>query len=214
MSNAIRAIQNGLTELGYLGPNLSDGVWGPKTEAATKEMIQNHGAYKEFIVSSGDLPWISQMKSVFGLHEARDKARLQTWLKSDGHTLGSPTDWPWCGDAVETAVKLALPNEPFVGALAANPYWARNWTSFGRAAKGYGSIAVFERGPNSGHVGFLVGEDSACYHVLGGNQSDTVSVTRILKTRLLAARWPITWQNDPAPLPVKAPTQTVSVNEV
>ena len=163
---------------------------------------------------SGALPWITSIKSVFGLHESRDKARLQLWLRSDGKTLGDPAALPWCGDAVETAIKTALPKEPFVGALATNPYWARNWATFGRAAMGYGCVGVFERGLTSGHVGFLVGHDSTAYHVLGGNQGDSVNVTRIEKGRLLAARWPITWEGEPDDLPVKKPTLPLSVNEV
>jgi hypothetical protein len=33
-----------------------------------------------------------------------------------------------------------------------------------------------------------VGEDEAAYHVLGGNQSDCVCITRIAKARLYAIR--------------------------
>ena len=184
-----------------------DGVFGPDTLRRSLALLPS-------VPAPSELPWISAIKSVYGLHEVRDKARLQLWLRSDGKTLGDPSALPWCGDAVETAIKTALPAEPMVGGLATNPYWARNWATFGREAKGYGAVAVFERGPSSGHVGFMVGEDAYCYHVLGGNQGDTVSVTRIDKARLLAARWPITWAHDPAPLPRKPATLPVSINEV
>jgi uncharacterized protein (TIGR02594 family) len=182
----------------------ADGNFGPATLAASLALLP----------ARAELPWIAAMKTVYGLHEVHDKARLKAWLRSDGKTLGDPTALPWCGDAVETAMKNGLPDEPFVGALATNPYWARNWQTFGRAAKGYGAVGVFERGPSSGHVGFLVGEDAACFHVLGGNQGDSVSVTRIAKGRLLAARWPITWEGEPAPLPSRPATLPQSVNEV
>ena len=109
---------------------------------------------------------------------------------------------------------LALPNEPLVGALGANPYWARNWALLGREARGYGAVGVFSRGATSGHVGFLVGEDDTCYHVLGGNQGDAINVARVEKWRLLASRWPITYSHDPAPLPRKTASLPVSVNEV
>lgn len=183
-----------------------DGDFGPDT-------LRRSLALLPVLPAKTDLPWLTSIKSVFGLQEVRDKARLQLWLRSDGKTLGDPTALPWCGDAVETAIKTALPAEPFVGDLAINPYWARNWITFGRAAKGYGSVGVFERG-TGGHVGFLVGEDSTAYHVLGGNQGDSVNVTRIEKGRLLAARWPLTWKNDPTPLPAKPATIPLSVNEV
>jgi len=39
-------------------------------------------------------------------------------------------------------------------------------------------------------VGFYVGEDATHLHVLGGNQGDAVSITRIPKDRLSEMRWP------------------------
>lgn len=184
-----------------------DGDFGPKTLAASMALLP-------MPQDNGDPPWVKEMKKVYGLHEVRDKARLQAWLKSDGKTLGDPTALPWCGDAAETAMKLALPDEPFVGSLAINPYFARHWATFGREAMGYGAVGVFSRGPTSGHVGFLVGEDDTCLHVLGGNQSDGINVTRVEKWRLLAARWPLTYDRAPAPLPRKTAKLPVSVNEV
>ena len=52
-----------------------------------------------------------------------------------------------------------------------------------------GAILVFTRS-GGGHVGFYVSEDAATYHVLGGNQSDSVSITKIAKDRCTAIRWP------------------------
>lgn len=187
-----------------------DGAWGPQTHEAFLRRIfpLPHPA------ATVDLPWVHELKAVYGWHEVRDNARLRAWLKSDNKTLGDPAALPWCGDAVETAIKLALPNEPFSGRLAENPYFARNWSEFGREAQGMGCVGVFERGPTSGHVGFLIGEDDACYHVLGGNQGDTVSVTRIVKSRLLSSRWPTTFAANPTPLPKKTATIPISVNEI
>jgi hypothetical protein len=50
-----------------------------------------------------------------------------------------------------------------------------------------GDVLVFKRGAG-GHVGFYVGETEGTYAVLGGNQSDQVCITHILKERLLGAR--------------------------
>lgn len=41
-----------------------------------------------------------------------------------------------------------------------------------------------------GHVGFYAGEDAGAFCVLGGNQSDQVSLAWIAKNRLVGARWP------------------------
>lgn len=70
-----------------------------------------------------------------------------------------------------------------------NPLWARNWTGFGKPSKTpmLGDVLVFTRG-SGGHVGLYVGEDATAFHVLGGNQSDQVSIARIAKSRLIQAR--------------------------
>ena len=67
----------------------------------------------------------------------------------------------------------------------------RGWANFGVKAPepALGDVLVFSRG-SGGHVGLYVGEDATAFHVLGGNQGDSVSIVRILKNRLLAARRP------------------------
>jgi uncharacterized protein (TIGR02594 family) len=148
-----------------------------------------------------ELPWIDEGKKVFGLHETRDNAKLKAWLISDGKTLGDPKALPWCGDYVETAVKKALPKEAFTGNLAKNPYWARNWLEFGvNTTPVYGAVIVFSR-EKGGHVGFVVGEDETDYYVLGGNQSNAVTISRISKKRMLGTRWPNSFANPNRPLP-------------
>jgi uncharacterized protein (TIGR02594 family) len=138
------------------------------------------------------LPWFAEAERRMGLNEMRDKAALSAFLQSDGASVGDPAKLPWCGDFVETCIALTLPDEP----LPANPYLARNWLKFGVAcAPAEGAVLVFWRGVrngSSGHVGFCAGEDAGAYHVLGGNQSNAVSVARVAKTRLLGARWPRT----------------------
>lgn len=120
-----------------------------------------------------------------------------------------------CGDAVETAIKKAVPAEPFPGAVGQNPYFARNWAHFGRpCGLVYGCIGVFSRGPTSGHVGFLIGQDADEVFVLGGNQGDSISVVAIAKSRLLATRWPVTFTGPEQPLPAMSGADIPkSVNE-
>jgi uncharacterized protein (TIGR02594 family) len=89
-------------------------------------------------------------------------------------------------------VGSALGDEP----LPANPLGARNWMNFGvDCDPQLGAILVFWRGSKNGwkgHVGFYHGEDSGHYHVLGGNQSNSVNVMKLTRSRLLGARWPVT----------------------
>lgn len=95
-------------------------------------------------------------------------------------------DIPWCGLFVGYVVFKA--GKPMVE----NPLWARNWAKFGTSVleAGLGDVLVFQRPGGGGHVGFYVGEDSKAYHVLGGNQSNRTSITRIEKSRCIAKRRP------------------------
>ena len=210
MTDLIRDHQTMLDAAGY-DPGPVDGLWGPMTEGATMEFVRAKGRPR--VPGLPSLPWVDEMRSVYGWHEVRDNARLRAWLKSDGATLGNPAGLPWCGDAVETAIIRALPDEPFGGDLKANPYWARNWLQFGVTCQPiYGAVAVFERG-SGGHVGFVVGQDSRSWHILGGNQGDAINVTGIDKRRLLGTRWPRTVPQHSIPAPVRA-TIAQSINEV
>jgi hypothetical protein len=61
---------------------------------------------------------------------------------------------------------------------------------------------VFSR-KGGGHVGFLLSEDADTYHILGGNQSDTVNVARIAKSRFVGARWPKGYEHLHSPVRIK-----------
>jgi hypothetical protein len=63
------------------------------------------------------------------------------------------------------------------------------------------------------HVGFYWGKDAHAYHVLGCNQSDAVTVTRISKHRLLDARWPLNYAHKIRPILLDAKGQPLSLNE-
>lgn len=167
------------------------------------------------VAPPGPLPWITEAKPALGRHEARDRSWLIDWLKRNGRSLGDPSKNPWCGDFVETCIRMDLPDEPLLGALGTNPYWARNWLLFGREVQPItGAVLVFERG-SGGHVGFVIGQDDANFYVLGGNQSDAVTVARITKSRLLGARWPATYSPRLQRLPTMKPGEFLSTtNEI
>lgn len=115
------------------------------------------------------------------------------WAKALGGWVAgwfTNDDTPWCGLFVANAVATTLPKEP----MPNNPLGALNWAKFGRESHAAaGAILVFSR-KGGGHVGFYVGEDRTHFHILGGNQNNTVSVTRIEKGRLVSGgiRWPKT----------------------
>lgn len=127
---------------------------------------------------------IREAVKLYGTREIVGKQHNPTileWAKELSLINYTNDETPWCGLFVGIVVKRSR----FY--TVDNPLWARNWTKFGTAQKTamLGDILVFTRPGGGGHVGFYVGEDSTCYHVLGGNQSNMVNVTRILKSRLV-----------------------------
>lgn len=131
---------------------------------------------------------IVEAVALYGTREIVGKqhsAEILGWAKETGLASTYTTDeTPWCGLFAAVVVQRA-------GFTPVNnPLWARNWASFGTAQQTamLGDVLVFTRPGGGGHVGFYVGEDATCYHVLGGNQSNMVNTTRILKSRCIAIR--------------------------
>lgn len=138
----------------------------------------------------------------------RDELNL-AGVKIEGY---SDDDIPWCGlfAAIITYRRKQIPREP-----VKDPLWALNWAKYGKQANTavLGDVLVFKR-PSGGHVGFYVGEDSTAYHVLGGNQGNRVSITRVAKARCVAVRRPpyVTVPSAVQPYHLAA-TGTLSSNE-
>lgn len=172
---------------------VADGIVGPKTQAALASALARSGT-ATVIRPNVPPPWHEELLRRKGLHEVKNRSALMAWLRSDGKTLGDPAKLPWCGDAIQTCLALTLPDEP----QPVNPYLARNWLKLGveLTTPSLGCILVFWRGSKtgtSGHVGLYAGEDAEAYHVLGGNQSDAITIARLDKARLLGMRWPSTY---------------------
>jgi len=89
---------------------------------------------------------------------------------------------PWCGLFMAYVMLQAGKELPF------GPLYATNWSAFGKKVKSpkLGDVLTFKR-TGGGHVALYIAEDSEAYHVLGGNQSDAVTITRIAKSRLFSA---------------------------
>lgn len=113
-----------------------------------------------------------------------DSPTLLAWAKELGLTQIYTHDAiPWCGLYMAICAKRATWDLP------ENPLWALNWAKWGTSedVPMLGDVLSFKR-QGGGHVAIYVGEDSSHYHILGGNQSDKVSVTRRGKDGLYAAR--------------------------
>ncbi|NAZ37130.1 TIGR02594 family protein [Rubellimicrobium sp. CFH 75288] len=219
----VRHVQTRLKERGYF-TGWVGGTFGPLTRAAFDKAMADATAGKppppapepeedeepdRALETARVPPWIAAGMEPLGWHEVRDNARLAAWLKRDGRTLGNPARLPWCGDYVDTALRLALPDEPRPGPLAGNPYWALNWLHFGRRITHpcLGAVAVKKR-TGGGHVGFVVGQDAADLYILGGNQNNQVSIARYPRDAWEDFRWPTTWSGPQMPLPRMKPGST------
>lgn len=209
-------VQKRLTELGYAaGP--FDGIPGRRTTEALKDFQRDKKLPVKYpgtlgpitlaaldlaeAVKAPDVPrWITEARRFLGKREGAADLDKALGLRAK--------EISWCGAFVGMVMATALPKEP----LPANPLGARNWLKFGTVLPGpqVGAVAVFYRGSRNGwqgHVGLVVGHDATHLHILGGNQSDKVSIARIAKDRLLGYRWPTT-----APAAPTAALATSSIN--
>lgn len=220
---ATREVQNRLRELGY-DPGPCDGILGRKTINAVSNFQRDKRLEIRFpgtigpktlaaldlhTVTSPEPVWITEAKRFLGLHEDKDAARLDKALRLNA------SETAWCGAFVGMVLAAVLPKEP----LPANPLGSRNWLKAGREIEGpqVGAVAIFWRGSKDGwqgHVGFVVGHDKTHLHILGGNQSDKVSLARVAKNRLLGLRWPLTGGDAPTtPLATSTINAAVTHNE-
>jgi uncharacterized protein (TIGR02594 family) len=210
---SVKDIQAALSDKGF-DPGEIDGIWGRRTIGAVKAFQQASGLTADGVVgpltlgklfagaavaggaeaASGPMVWFEEARRLLGLREgagAADNPTILDWA-DDLDINYAHDDIPWCGLFVAHCVGATLPDEP----LPNNPLGARNWAKFGKeSGPAKGAILVFWRkSPQSGlgHVGFYHGEDAQNYHVLGGNQGDSVSVTKLAKNRLVAIRRPST----------------------
>lgn len=108
------------------------------------------------------------------------------WAKELGEFVGidyKADSEAWCGIAAGIILYRSGLNPPKICVRASS--W--DAVGVGVATPALGDFLRFSR-EGGGHIGVYIGEDPACYHVGGGNQSDMVNITRISKTRLVAAR--------------------------
>lgn len=93
---------------------------------------------------------------------------------------------PWCSSFVNWVMKQSMIKGTYSAA-------ARSWLDWGYTCEPIsGCIVVLKRGQSEtqGHVGFLVGQDDAFIHLLGGNQKNKVCVLKYAKHDVLGYRWP------------------------
>lgn len=136
-------------------------------------------------------PWVKVANSFVGTKEypgAANNPTIMRWAAKVARYLGinyAGDHVPWCGLFVAYCVaECGL-------APAKIAVRASEWSNWGVALREptVGAVLTFNRS-GGGHVAFYVSEDRDYYHVLGGNQSDAVNITKIAKNRCTAFRWP------------------------
>mgnify|MGYP000517658707 CR=1 FL=1 len=159
--------------------------------------------------------WLTTARRLIGTNEQAGKssnsvilgwaAAMSPWVKE----FYQDDDIPWCGLYVGYCLQVNG-IEPPKDVLAARAY-----ATWGEPCDPSipGTILVFSRN-GGGHVGFYIAEDEYHYHVLGGNQSNSVNVARIAKSRCIGKRWPAGQSKPWFGKPVwRSASGLVSVNE-
>lgn len=146
-----------------------------------------------------DARWLEQAWREFGETEhagAASNPHIVAMFRDASHADVTRDEVAWCAAFVGACLKRA-------GIVSTRSLLARSYLKWGDALPKprIGAIAVFSRGSDAsqGHVGFWLGETDDAIIVLGGNQSNAVSVARYPKSRLLAVRWPAAAQTAAPP---------------
>ena len=132
-------------------------------------------------------------KTYLGKSEKKHAKVLSSFIKKSAGINIDPAKTAWCAAFMNSV--LQAQGKP---GSEGNQLMARSFAEYGEDATDNpteGDIAVFWRGsPNSsqGHVGFFMGytDDGKHIKVLGGNQSDEVSIKTYPASQLLSIRRP------------------------
>jgi len=137
----------------------------------------------------GDPSWLLLGLKEEGQREVKGKKHNKRILKYHSYTTLNATDdeTSWCSSFVNWC--MAKSSYHYTRSAM-----ARSWLKYGveLAEPKRGCIVIFARGSKSwqGHVGFYLGQTEKYIILLGGNQSDSVSIKRYSKAKLLGYRWP------------------------
>jgi uncharacterized protein (TIGR02594 family) len=145
-----------------------------------------------------DPRWLKAAFKDLGLHEIRGprhNARVLEMFRIAGHDEIHDDETAWCSAAENTwMVESGIRG---TGSLA-----ARSWLAWGKKLDTSktiprGAVLIFRRGTSSyqGHVCTLLEDMGEFLKVIGGNQSDAVTVTTMRRAPLIGARWPDTAAN-------------------
>ncbi len=141
----------------------------------------------------GDPPWLIEAFKLLGLKEAPGPANNPdvVALFAEAGFAGIKDDaTAWCAAFVGAMQRRA-------GYKASGSLAARSYLNYGMEVRPEearrGDLVIFKRGSQSwqGHVAYFLADDGTHVWVLGGNQSNAVTVARYAKASLLGIRRPV-----------------------
>lgn len=207
---SVHILQRHLNLLGYEAGEV-DGVAGPKTRAACYQFaLRALVTPREDTMPRGGVagsqlshtptpdgarrvatPWLRVAqgeldRDVIEVPGSGHNPRILEYQKAT--TLSAPDDeTPWCSSFVCWCLQA-------VGVAHTADARARSHLAWGEVlpTPRYGCLVIFSRPPNprAGHVAFWLETTDERVRVLGGNQSNRVSVATFPKSRVLGYRWP------------------------
>jgi uncharacterized protein (TIGR02594 family) len=147
-----------------------------------------------YFLSIGSPNWVKIAYAELGTKEADGSANNPRIIEYHAATSGNfqADSVHWCSSFVNWVI-LKSGRTPTDNATALS--W-RNWSGGYKIDKpAYGCIVVFSYGNGRGHVGFVVGQDGDRLQILGGNQSDAVTVSKFSTSQIVAYVMPNDWTN-------------------
>jgi uncharacterized protein (TIGR02594 family) len=148
---------------------------------------------------STDPVWLKNAFEDLGIKELsgrKHNARVVEMFHTSGFPSINDDETAWCAAAmgawlIEGGYKAS-------GSLMARSYskYGKDYTSYKRLPRG--TIVVFSRGGKNaptGHVAICLEDNGTTITHIGGNQSNSVNISRTPKANLVAARWPNTASN-------------------
>jgi len=135
--------------------------------------------------------WILEAERLLGIKEVpgiKANEEIIALFRDSGHEDVTSDETAWCAAAVGgTLARAGFKN---TGSLA-----ARSYEKYGKALSKPEKycIGVMKRGDSSwqGHVGYVLDWDKTTVTMLGGNQSDGMTVAKFPRNKFLAFRWPV-----------------------
>jgi uncharacterized protein (TIGR02594 family) len=144
-----------------------------------------------------DPKWYTTALRDLGLKEkpgAGSHPRVLEMFEAAGHPEVRDDATAWCSAAMNAWMVWS-------GIKGTGALTARSWMNWGKGLDWKtktlprGAVVVFPRGSSAwqGHVAMIHKDTGGPYvEVLGGNQSDQVSIVRYRRSSIIAARWPDT----------------------